>query len=80
MSEVRKLDSQRRVVFPDLYAPGDVFIEEEVTADRVVFRRIGESEDVPLVPVVRRNGRLVVDRKVDRETIRRAIREERDAR
>ena len=79
MNEVRKLDSRRRAVFPDCYSPGDVFIEEEVTADRVVFRRIAPAE-APLVPMERRNGRLFVDRKVDRETIRRAIREERDAR
>lgn len=79
MNEVRKLDSKRRAVFPDRYSPGDVFVEDEVTADRVVFRLL-KTADAPLVPLVERDGLLFVDRTVDRETIRQAIRDERDER
>lgn len=79
MNEVRKLDSKRRAVFPDRYSPGDVFVEDEVTADRVVFRLLKTAE-VPLVPLVERDGQLFVDQVVDRETIRQAIRDERDER
>lgn len=79
MNEVRKLDSRRRVVFPDRYSPGDVFVEEEVTADRVVFRLLKAAE-VPVAELIERDGELFVDRPVDREAIRRAIRAERDER
>ena len=79
MNEVRKLDSRRRAVFPERYSPGDVFVEEEVSADRVVFRLLRPAE-VPLAEVVERNGRLFVDRPIDREAIQRAIREDRDER
>ena len=79
MTEVRKLDSKRRAVFPDRYSPGDVFVEDEVTADRVVFRLLKPAE-VPLVPLVEQDGQLFVDQAVDRDTIRQAIRDGRDAR
>ncbi len=79
MNEVRKLDSKRRAVFPDRYSPGDVFVEDEVTADRVVFRLLKPAE-VPLVPLVERDGQLFVDQVVDRDIIRQAIRDERDER
>jgi hypothetical protein len=79
MNEVRKLDSKRRAVFPDRYSPGDVFVEDEVTADRVVFRLLKPAE-VPLVPLVEQDGQLFVDQAVDRDTIRQAIRDERDER
>ena len=79
MNEVRKLNSKRRAVFPDRYSPGDVFVEDEVTADRVVFRLLKPAE-VPLVPLVEQDGQLFVDQAVDRDTIRQAIRDGRDAR
>ena len=79
MNEVRKLDSKRRAVFPDRYSPGDVFVEDEVTADRVVFRLLKPAE-FPLVPLVEQDGQLFVDQAVDRDTIRQAIRDERDER
>ncbi len=79
MNQVRKLDSRRRAIFPDRYSPGDVFVEEEVTAERVVFRLL-KSAAVPLAPVVVRDGRRFIDRPVDRETIRKALRDERDER
>lgn len=79
MNEVRKLDSRRRAVFPDRYSPGDVFVEEEVTEDRVVFRLL-KPADVPLVTVVERDGGLFVDRPIDREAIGKALRAERDER
>ena len=79
MNEVWKLDSKRRAVFPDRYSPGDVFVEDEVTADRVVFRLLKPAE-VPLVPLVEQDGQLFVDQAVDRDTIRQAIRDGRDER
>lgn len=79
MNEVRKLDSKRRAVFPDRYSPGDVFVEDEVTADRVVFRLLKPAE-VPLVPLVERDGQLFVDHAVNRDIVRQAIRDERDER
>jgi hypothetical protein len=79
MNEVRKLDSRRRAVFPDRYSPGDVFVEEEVTADRVVFRLLKPAE-IPVAPVIERDGELFVNRPLDREAIRLAIRAERDER
>ena len=73
------MDSKRRAVFPDRYSPGDVFVEDEVTADRVVFRLLKPAE-VPLVPLVEQDGQLFVDQAVDRDTIRQAIRDGRDER
>jgi hypothetical protein len=79
MNEVRKLDSRRRVVFPDRYSPGDVFVEEEVTADRVVFQLLRPAE-VPIAEVIERDGKLFVDRPLDRDEIRKAIRTDREER
>ena len=79
MAETRKLDSRRRAVFPDRFSPGDVFLEEEVEEDRVVFRLIRPSE-VPLSKIRKKSGRLMVEAPLDRERIRRAIRDDRDAR
>ena len=79
MAEVRKLDSRRRGVFPDRFAPGDLFLEEEVGEDRVVFRRIRPRE-VPRRSIKKRNGLLMVEGSIDLERIRTAIREDRDAR
>jgi hypothetical protein len=45
----------------------------------VVFRLLKPAE-VPLVPLVERDGQLFVDQVVDRDTIRQAIRDERDER
>jgi len=79
MAEVRKLDSRRRGVFPDRFFPGDLFLEEEVGEDRVVFRLV-RPKDVPQRPVRKRNGFLLVEGTMDVERIRAAIREDRDAR
>lgn len=79
MKEVRKLDSRRRGVFPDCFSPGDLFLEEEVGRDRVVFRRI-EAAKAPLARVKREGGWLMVKAPLDAGRIRAAIREERDAR
>ena len=79
MNEVRKLDSRRRGVFPDCFSPGDLFLEEEVGTDRVLFRRIKAAEP-PLVRVKKVGGQLLVRAPVDRGKIRAAIREDRDSR
>jgi hypothetical protein len=79
VAEVRKLDSRRRAVFPDRFSPGDVFIEEEVADDRVVFRRISEDQ-APLVEVKPLRGLLMVQARADAAKIRAAIRADRDAR
>ena len=78
MSEVRKLDSRRRAVFPDRFSPGDLFLEEEVASDRVVFRLIKATE-APLVGVKPINGMLMVQAQADFQAIRDAIRGDRDA-
>jgi hypothetical protein len=77
MNRVRKLDSSRRAVFPDRYSPGDVFVTEEATADRVVFRLL-KSAEIPVAELIERDGKLFVDRPFDREAIRKAIRAERE--
>jgi len=79
MPEVRKLDSRRRVVFPDRFSPGDLFLEEEVASDRVDFRLIKATE-APMVGVKSINGMLMVQAQADSQTIRDAIRGDRDAR
>ncbi|MFV1995760.1 MAG: hypothetical protein ACC661_10015 [Verrucomicrobiales bacterium] len=79
MAETRKLDSQRRGVFPERFAPGDLFLEERVDDDRVVFRLI-KPEEVPVSWMVRKGGRSMVEAPLDRERVRRAIRDDRDAR
>lgn len=80
MPEVRKLDSRRRAVFPARFSPGDLFLEEEISEDRVVFRRLVPLEPPPVVGVERIDGLLMAKAAVDRETIREAVRAERDAR
>lgn len=79
MPEVRKLDSRRRAVFPDRFSPGDLFLEEEIADNRVVFRLIKAAE-APLVPVEAIGGTLMVRAKVDSQMIRDAIRADREAR
>ena len=80
MSEVRKLDARRRAVFPDRFSPGDLFIEEMVSDDEVVFRLVKKSP-VPRRPPPQEPG-AHHDRHppLDPATIRKAIREERDSR
>lgn len=79
MAETRKLDAKRRAVFPDRFAPGDVFLEEVVEEDRVVFRLV-RPEDVPVSRVRRKGGRLMVEAPCDREKMRQAIRDDREPR
>ncbi len=79
MAETRKLDSRRRGVFPDRFAPGDLFLEERVEEDRVVFRLI-RPEQVPRSRVKLEGGRLMVEAPLDREKVRQAIRDDRDSR
>ncbi len=79
MAEVRKLDSRRRVVFPDCFSPGDLFLEETVRADEVIFRRI-TPDDAPLAKVVTKNGRKIIKAPLDRKRLVNAMRADRDAR
>ncbi len=78
MATVKKLDSKRRAVFPEQFQPGDAFLEE-VRNGRIVYQLI-PSEEVPVAEVERRDGRLFVNRPLDRAAIARAVREERDSR
>lgn len=71
MAGTRKLDSRRRAVFPERFSPGDVFLEESVEPDRVVFRLVRPAE-VPLRKLVRTGGRLMVDAPLAREKVRQA--------
>lgn len=77
--QIRKLDSRRRAVFPERFAPGDLFFEEDVGDDRVVFLRV-KPADVPLAKVEKRNGCLMIRAKIDPARIAAAIREDRDRR
>jgi len=78
MPEVRKLDSKRRAVFPDRFSPGDLFLEEEIAGDRVIFRLI-KAVEAPLVGVKSLDGMLMVQLQADSRTIQDAIRADRDA-
>lgn len=79
MASGRKLDSRRRCVFPDQFSPGDLFVEESVSEDSVTFRLIKPTE-APLAKVFRKNGRTMVKMPADRDRVRQALRDERDAR
>lgn len=79
MGEVRKLDSRRRAVFPDCFSPGDLFLEEKVGPDEVIFRRISKPE-APLAKVVTRGGRKMIQAPLDRKKLAAAMRAERDGR
>lgn len=79
MASGRKLDSRRRCVFPDQFSPGDLFVEEAVSEDSVTFRLIKQTQ-APLVRVSRKNGRTMINAPVDRDRVRQALRDERDAR
>jgi hypothetical protein len=79
MAEVRKLDSRRRAVFPEQFSPGDLFLEEMVGEDEVVFRRV-KPKEVPLVKVSLRGGHLMIDAPLESKRIAKAVREERDSR
>jgi hypothetical protein len=79
MASGRKLDSRRRCVFPDQFSPGDLFVEESLSEDSVTFRLV-KPTDVPVVGISRRRGRAMVKVPVDRDRVRQALRDERDAR
>ena len=79
VAETRKLDSRRRAVFPDRFSPGDLFLEEQVEEDRVVFRLI-RPEEAPMCEVRSQGGRTMVQASLDRDKVRRAIRDDRDSR
>jgi hypothetical protein len=78
MAETRKLDSRRRAVFPDRFSPGDLFLEEQVEEDFVVFRLI-KPEEVPVRKLKEQGGRFMIDAPLDREKVRQAIRDDRDS-
>lgn len=80
MGKVKKLDSKRRVVFPDVFKPGDVFVEESVTEGSIVFKLILPENDIPIAKTKTNNGLLVFDKPLTSEQIEKAIREERDSR
>lgn len=77
---VRKLDARRRAVFPDRFSPGDVFVEEQIDEDRVVFRLIRRMDPRPARLEKREGGRTMIAEPINRDRIRQALRAERDAR
>lgn len=79
MAQVRKLDSRRRAVFPTRFSAGDVFLEEEASEERVIFRLIKKAA-APLVAVKSIDGMLMLQAKADASTIRDAVRADRDER
>ncbi len=78
MAIVRKLDSKRRAVFPDRFSPGDVFIEE--VSETVVTFRLIEPNDAPKAEIEEVEGKHYVVAPVDRDSIAKAMRLERDSR
>lgn len=78
MPTVKKLDSKRRAVFPEIFGPGDLFIEE-ITGNQVTYRLL-EPDEVPEGEVTETGGRLRIATPLDPEKIARAIRQERDSR
>ena len=76
---VRKLDSRRRAIFPDCFAPGDVFLEEQVDENRVVFRLI-VKDTTQVAELESSNGCLMINQPMDHEKIRQAIRADRNCR
>ena len=79
MPNARKLDSKRRLVFPETFQPGDIFLEEEVSGSGVRFTLVKPGE-TRLVDVDFSGDWPKIHAPLDREAIRKAIREERDSR
>jgi len=79
MSNARKLDSKRRLVFPETFQPGDVFLEEDVSPKGIRFSLV-KREEVPVIDVDVESDWPWLSPTLDRATIAKAIREDRDAR
>lgn len=79
MANVRKLDSKRRLVFPEIFQPGDIFLEESVSPTEVRFSIVKPNE-APLIDVDLDGEWPWIKAPLDKETIARAIREDRDSR
>jgi len=79
MPTVKKLDSKRRVVFPDTFAPGDVFIEESQDEGKITFSLVASAESA-VADTVMEGGQLILDSSLSREVIQKAVRIERDRR
>lgn len=79
MASGRKLDSRRRCVFPDQFSPGDLFVEDAVSETSVTFRLV-KPADAPLAKVSKKKGRTMLVTPVDRDRVKQALRDERDAR
>jgi hypothetical protein len=78
MPTVKKLDTKRRVVLPDRFDPGDIFLEE--ISDNQVIYRLLERDEVPDGEIEEEDGLLVISSPLERDTIARAVRQERDSR
>jgi len=50
MTNVRKLDSKRRLVFPGTFRPGDIFLEEDISTSGIRFSLV-KPEEVPIIDV-----------------------------
>lgn len=79
MASGRKLDSRRRCVFPDQFSSGDLFVEDAVSVNSVTFRLV-KLADAPFAKVFKKKGRTMVVASVDRDWVKQALRDERDAR
>lgn len=77
MPTVKKLDSKRRVVFPDTFAPGDVFLEDCSEEGRITFSLIAPAQPPPAS--METDGELlVIASPLSRDLVQKAIRTERD--
>lgn len=77
MENIVTADAESRVVLEGA-VEGDRF-KVSVDGDRRVFEKLpAESEPVEQVTPVRRNGRLMLPKKLDAKTVHRAVREDRE--
>ena len=66
-------------MFPDRFGPGDLFLEE--VSDNQIIYRLLEPDEVPFGKVEEdENGSIVISSPLNRDTVARAIRQERDSR
>ena len=77
MAIVKKLDSKRRAVLPEIFEPGESLCEE-VSGNQVIYRPL-KPRLVPEGQVAKLNGRLRITTHLQAETIANAVRHERNS-
>lgn len=80
MPTIKKLDSKRRVVFPDSFAPGDLFLEESSVSEGKITFSLLVPDQAPLAQTTMDGDQLIIETPLARESVRKAIRQDRDRR